>query len=82
MAKLLDCPDCGAELIPENDEERAYCEDCGFVLYTSYDLELMGQAKMEFEQAKADCYPETVPDDYNSREAVNERLVEAWRLKQ
>ena len=82
MAKLLDCPDCGAELIPENDEERAYCEDCGFVLYSDYDRSVMAEARRDYERAKADCYPEPVPDDYDSREAVNERLVEAWRLKQ
>jgi hypothetical protein len=52
------------------------------VLYSDYDRSVMAEARRDYEQAKADCYPEPVPDDYSSREAVNERLVEAWRLKQ
>jgi len=78
----MNCPECGSPIEDRDDGYRPECCECGFVLYSDYDRSVMAEARRDYERAKADCYPEPVPDDYSSREAVNERLVEAWRLKQ
>lgn len=56
----MDCPECGAEL-QEYENRYPSCEDCGFELLSPEAIALRDATRIEFEQAKRECWPEPVP---------------------
>lgn len=47
------CEKCGGEMTDHGDERFPDCEDCGFVQYDAFTLEIIREVRAEQAQAKA-----------------------------